>query len=71
MGGGGAGGGLGAACLATAAGDDSLRVFYEKGEGSDAMFSLDVEVWFSRVSPLFCSLFLVCIFFFFFSCFQF
>ncbi|CAN0213034.1 unnamed protein product [Pylaiella littoralis] len=39
----GAGGGLGGACLATAAGDDALRVFYECGKGDGATFGLDVE----------------------------
>ncbi|CAM9660728.1 unnamed protein product [Ectocarpus sp. 4 AP-2014] len=38
------GGGLGAPCLATAAADDALRVFYESGEGDGAAFGLDVEV---------------------------
>lgn len=37
-------GGLGAACLATGAADNSLRVFYERGEGDGAAFALDVEV---------------------------
>lgn len=36
--------GLGAACLATGAADNSLRVFYETGEGDGAAFALDVEV---------------------------
>ena len=40
----GGGGGLGAACLATGAADNSLRVFYEMGEGDGAAFTLDVEV---------------------------
>ena len=43
-GGGEGGGGMGAPCLATAAGDDALRVFYEEGEGDSAAFGLDVEV---------------------------
>lgn len=38
------GGGMGAPCLATASGDDALRVFYEGGEGDSAAFGLDVEV---------------------------
>eukprot|EP00903_Cladosiphon_okamuranus_P012809 g11971.t1 len=42
--GGGSGGGMGAPCLATAAGDNALRVFYEGGEGDSAVFGLDVEV---------------------------
>lgn len=48
----GPGGGLGAACLATAAGDNFLRVFYESGgggggggsgDGNTAAFALDIE----------------------------
>lgn len=41
---GGQGGGAGGACLATAAGDNALRVFYEEASGTDKCFSLDMEV---------------------------
>lgn len=51
---GGGGGGMGAPCLATASGDDALRIFFEGGEGDSAAFGLDVEVRGMRRARLFC-----------------
>lgn len=53
------GGGVGSACLATAAGDDALRVFYEGGQGDGAVFALDVEVRLIFVGEWLCLTFLL------------
>lgn len=45
--------GTGTGILATGAGDDALRVFFEEGSGDGSCFSLDVEVQ-QTVVPMRC-----------------